>query len=223
MRPIVTPAKGMNINPYPKGNVYQGHSENIDLYRNAINIPKCGLSDCKMNGHNGIDIAMAEGTPICATEGLVVEVKDTPTGYGKHIRILTDPDENGDRWELTYGHLKDIYTALGMRVKDEQVIGAMGNTGFVISGSTAYWGNAPAGKGVHLHLTARPACDNRTDWMTTYATGQNVYLKEYNNGTFGSIDPLPYIREYIENQIKAKQNILILILKQFLGLLTKGR
>src|SRR3990167_8143029 len=103
MKPIVTPAKGLDIRRHPFGHLYQGFGENSELYRNAINIIGCGLKDCRMQSHNGCDFAMAEGTPICATEGLVVEVKENPTGYGKHIRILTDSDENGDRWELTYG------------------------------------------------------------------------------------------------------------------------
>ena len=40
----------------------------------------------------------------------------------------------------------------GQRVKQGDFIGYGGYTGFVVSGTTEYWGNAPAGKGTHLHF-----------------------------------------------------------------------
>ena len=121
---IINPAKGSKLFSYPQGHIYQGFGENPALY-----------AFLEIGGHNGIDIAMKEGTPIIASSGIVCEVKNTPEGYGKHVRILTDPDNNGDFLELTFGHLKDIYVPLGMRVKDGDIIGTMGNTGFVISSS----------------------------------------------------------------------------------------
>ena len=218
MKYIIVPAKGMDIRKYPKGHVYQGHGENIELYRSAVKIQNCGLFDCALHGHNGIDCAMKEGTPILATTGTIVDVKDTPTGYGKHVRILTDMDENGDMFELTYGHLKDITTALGMKVKDGQVIGTMGNSGFVISGGTSYWGNAPAGKGVHLHLTARNMTKNETHWKQTYPTGAVAYIKDYDNGTFGSVDPIPFLKVAVQLTIISLANQVVDLLTKLLTL-----
>jgi hypothetical protein len=117
MKYIVNPAKGAKIDKYPKGDVYQWFGENPDLYYKSMGL----------NGHNGIDIAKPKGTPILATAGTICEVKNNPSGYGKYVRILTYPDENGDFLEITYGHLDEIYCYLGQRVKDGDIIGTMGN------------------------------------------------------------------------------------------------
>lgn len=187
---IYRPALGCRLIRHPNGHIYQGFGESKELYAASvcIGVPKI----CMIGGHNGWDISMNEGTPILATTGKVVEVKDTPTGYGKHVRILTAPDENGVRYELTYGHLKDINVSLGMWVTDGQQIGTMGNTGFVVSGSTPYWGNAPAGKGVHLHFGVRRLLSTPSGEKIFYSTGDSGAIENYNNGTFGSIDPSPY-------------------------------
>lgn len=190
MHTVTIPAKGSDLRRYPKGNVYQGFGESPDLYK------PLGIS-----GHNGIDIAMREGTPILGTTGVICEVKDEPSGYGKHIRILTDPDESGDYLELTYGHLKDIFVPLGLRVTNGQVIGTMGNTGFVVSGSTPYWGNAPARRGVHLHFGVRECSVKDTGWITTYSTGKTAFIKNYNNGNRGSVDPMIHLKKNLEEQI----------------------
>lgn len=180
---IHNPAEGAKLLKYPRGHIYQLFGENVELYRAAIGT----------EGHNGIDIAMEEGTPILATAGEVCETKTDPGGYGRHIRIITDKDENGKFYELTYGHLRDVGVSVGTRVSDGQSIGTMGNTGFVISGNTPYWGNAPAGRGVHLHFGARECSETNTGWMTQYSTGRIVYIKNYQNGFKGSVDPLPLL------------------------------
>lgn len=206
----INPAKGAILQRYPKGHIYQGFGENVALYQKAVGT----------NGHNGIDIAMKEGTPILATAGVVCEVKNTPEGYGNHVRILTDPDENGDYLELTYGHLQAVMVPIGFRVQDGFQIGTMGNTGFVISGSTVYWGNAPAGRGVHLHFGARECNVNPTGWTTTYSTGKTANIKNYDNGFKGSIDPLPFLINTILSQQKSLYLKVIELLKL---LIAKGR
>jgi len=199
---LVNPAKGAILARYPKGHIYQGFGENPALY-----------AFLGINGHNGADLAMKEGTPILATAGVVCEVKDTPEGYGKHIRILTDPDENGDYLEVTYGHLRNIQVPIGLRVSDGRQVAEMSNTGFVISGSTAYWGNAPAGRGVHLHFGVRECSIKNTGWQTTYSTGKTAYIKNYNNGYKGSIDPMPFIDNWLKEQLSIAQKIYELLLK----------
>lgn len=183
MQKIQNPVKGARLLKYPVGNIYQFFGENIELYRKAIGT----------EGHNGIDIVSAFRTPILATAGKIVEVKNDSSGYGKWIRLLTPPDVNGDFLELTYGHLDETLVNLGEEVKDGQEIGKMGNTGFVISGNTPYWGNAPAGKGVHLHFGARECSVINTGWQSVYASGDKVYIKNYQNGFKGSVNPLKFI------------------------------
>jgi murein DD-endopeptidase MepM/ murein hydrolase activator NlpD len=185
---IKNPVLGAKLLKYPYGNIFQFYGENVELYQKAIGT----------NGHNGVDIVSAEGTPIIATKGEVCEVKNTPDGYGKHVRILTCPDENGDYLELTFGHLRDIMVKIGDKVEDGQILGTMGNTGFVISGSTIYWGNAPAGKGVHLHFGSRECSTKNTGWVTQYSSGKTANVKNYDNGVKGATNPLLYLQDDIE-------------------------
>jgi len=167
MTNLQNPVMGAKLFKWPKGTITQLFGANVVLYQKAIGT----------NGHNGIDIVAAEGTPILASQGTICEVKNTPEGYGKHIRILTEPDIYGDYLELTFGHLRDIIVNIGDKVIDGQMIGGMGNTGFVISGSTQYWGNAPAGRGVHLHWGARECNLKNTGWQTQYSSGKTAYIK----------------------------------------------
>lgn len=216
---IYPPALGVRLLDHPNGHIYQGFGKNKDLYRLAINTPGCGLPDCSMwGGHNGIDIAMAFRTPILATKGKVVEIKNSPEGYGKHIRILTDPDEAGVRYDLVYAHLDEINTALGMRVVDGEEIGRMGNTGFVISGGTPYWGNAPAGKGVHLHFGVKKILPPTDTWNIIYPTGDKGIVENYDNGTFGSINPMRFFDR--RQEVIYLMQVLIGLQYKLLALLT---
>src|SRR3990167_10669397 len=132
------PAHGAILKKYPVGNVYQWHGENASLYLAATGI----------EGHNGIDIAMAEGTPIlAAVAGVVFQVKDDPTGYGKHIQLVSDRLEDSTFISTIYGHCDDILVTPGERVVAGQRLASMSNTGMVISGGNIYWSTAPPGKG----------------------------------------------------------------------------
>jgi murein DD-endopeptidase MepM/ murein hydrolase activator NlpD len=189
MKQLINPAEGSSLSKWPAGNVYQFFAENVAEYLKAIGT----------NGHNGLDIAMTEGTPILASEGIVCEVNDSPAGYGKHVRIKTIPDSDGNYLELTYGHGKNISVKIGDNVKDSQKIMEMSNTGFVISGNTTYWGNAPAGKGVHLHFGVRECSIKNTGWITTYSDGSHSYIKNYDNGFKGSVDPMKFLEQSKES------------------------
>jgi len=183
MKYLFNPVKGARLIKYPWGNVFQLFGENVELYKKAIGT----------NGHNGVDLVSAFRTPILASTGMVVDFWDSPSGYGKHIKIMTEPNNNGNFYELVYGHLDEINPTLkkGDKVLDGQLIGYMGNTGFVISGNTPFWGNAPAGKGVHLHFGVRDC---------TLAQSENAVFNDvlkitvgyptYTNGMFGYRDPM---------------------------------
>lgn len=146
-----------------------------------------------LDGHNGLDIARPFRTPILGTKGTVCDIKDTPIGLGRHIRILTPPDDAGDCLEISYGHLDEILVKIGDKVEDGQIIGRMGNTGSVVSSThITNWGAAPANSGVHLHLGIREANTKNGRWKTYNGLGK-LYIKNYTNGYKGAVDPMKYI------------------------------
>lgn len=165
---------------YPNGDISQGFGENQVLYKNA----------CDMDGHNGYDFVAPWGTPIlCVEGGLVVDVKDDPAGYGKHVRVCTQ-NESGENREWSYGHFANIIVSVGQEVKEGDILGSMGNTGFVVSSSNGlgYWkegSNKYAG--THLHLGCRKFIWDKKGWC--YHSGQKkMTILNYLNGFFGSFD-----------------------------------
>ncbi len=75
--------------------------------------------------HEGIDLAVPEGTPVKAAEcGTVSYVSENAGGYGKFIRI-----DHGYGIETSYAHLSDIQVADGQTVSAGTVIALSGNTG----------------------------------------------------------------------------------------------
>ena len=179
---LSNPMKSASLLRYPSGNLYQGYGENVSLYLAAIGA----------KGHTGIDIAMPEGTPVVAShDGTVIEIKDTPTGYGKHIRLVSPQLPDKTYWYTVYGHLGDIFVKVGQEVKAGDEMALESNTGFVISGGNKYWGDAPSGKGVHLHFGLRILKDAEAGHQESYL-GKGYSIINYENGLFGYIDPMPF-------------------------------
>ena len=196
-----TPAKGAILEAYPQGHIYQFFGENIALYQKAIGIP----------GHPGIDIAMPEGTPILAAhDGVVFAVKDKPAGFGEHLIIVADTPFFGPYISTIYGHCRNIIVAPGDRVSAGQQVAEMSNTGFVISGSTPYWGNAPAGKGVHLHFGIQLFTDPIPVTVQIAAGGKGYTILGGSDTMKGWIDPLPFFNiDTMEHIIVAGTQYLI--------------
>lgn len=86
--------------------------------------------------HQGIDIKAAEGIKILSTAGGKVKKISEEEGWGKLIII-----DHGDGIESWYAHLKAFQVKEGEIVKQGQVVGYVGNTGY----ST----------GPHLHFEIR--------------------------------------------------------------------
>ena len=179
---LFNPLQGSILKRYPTGSILQFYGEHPDLYKKYA----------KLAFHPGIDIYMPKGTPVlAATDGKVVETKHDPYGYGKHIRIVSSKMD-GFYYETIYGHLDEIKVAEKQMVKAGEIIGLEGNTGFVISGGTIYWGDAPGNLGVHIHFGARLLEDAKPDTAQIhYHSGDSYTLLSYNNGVYGYIDPLP--------------------------------
>ena len=84
--------------------------------------------------HNGVDLACAEGTPIYASRGGLVEVAGyQPDGAGNYIQL-----NHGDGFRSIYMHMTHYIVKQGQYVAPGQIIGYVGNTGL--------------SKGAHLHF-----------------------------------------------------------------------
>lgn len=77
--------------------------------------------------HFGLDMAAIKGTPVyAAAGGKVIEVSNTPKGFGKSIVIM-----HNKKYKTRYAHLDAMFVRLGQRVACRQLIGRVGNTGLV--------------------------------------------------------------------------------------------
>lgn len=84
--------------------------------------------------HNGLDIAVEEGTPVLAVRsGKIIEAGEN-SGYGKFIKMELD-----NNYTALFAHLSEILTKEGEYVNKGGVIAKSGNTG--------------ASTGPHLHYS----------------------------------------------------------------------
>ena len=91
----------------------------------------------RRHAHEGLDIGAKEGAPIRAAQhGLVVYSDNALTGYGNLVIIL-----HADASVTFYGHCRATYVFAGQRVKQGQVIGEVGHTGYA--------------RGSHVHFEYR--------------------------------------------------------------------
>lgn len=74
--------------------------------------------------HKGVDFGAATGTPIQAAGDGVVEVAGFNGSYGNYVRI-----RHGNGYATAYAHMSRISVANGARVRQGQIIGAVGTTG----------------------------------------------------------------------------------------------
>ena len=110
---LAEPIKNMRLALYPIGDVTQWFGVNASLYK------KIGL-----DAHNGADLVRPHGEHMFAVEdGTVVDVKDTPGGYGKHLRIIS----TDGRREWTYGHCASIHVKQNQKVRGGDFVARMGN------------------------------------------------------------------------------------------------
>ncbi len=78
----------------------------------------------KQELHNGLDIAVAEGTAVRAVKsGTVTEVRTSAT-YGKLLKY-----ETKDGYQVMYAHLSEILVKEGEEIAQGQVVARSGNTG----------------------------------------------------------------------------------------------
>lgn len=126
------------INNFQWRMVSQMFGVNKDTY-SWLNIP----------GHNGIDIPGKYGEPILAChDGIVVDVSfDRSRSRGMGVVVQGDLG-NFMIIQTTYWHLSEINVGLNQVVKTGQIIGKMGNTGFVFPEPNSMCPHC----GTHLHF-----------------------------------------------------------------------
>lgn len=79
----------------------------------------------QMAFHGGVDFSAPPGTPVYATaDGIVVEVSNSPGGYGRSVLI-----EHPSGFFTLYAHLSSVRVRQGDRLKRHTVIGGIGSTG----------------------------------------------------------------------------------------------
>lgn len=74
--------------------------------------------------HRGLDIANRDGSPVFAPADGVVVFAGTEGGYGKLLVV-----DHGYGVKTRFGHLSELTTKVGQKVKRGEQIAAMGNTG----------------------------------------------------------------------------------------------
>lgn len=78
----------------------------------------------KIEFHNGLDIAMAEGTEVVAVKsGVVTEIRESDT-YGLVLEY-----ETKDGFRVQYAHLRETLVKEGEKVRQGQAVAKSGNTG----------------------------------------------------------------------------------------------
>lgn len=203
------PIKNLVFDDYPKGSVTQWFGENPDIYR------LWGLKH-----HNGIDIVAPWGEPMYAIEdAVVVSVKENPDGYGKYVRIRSTHLQDGAYRCWTYGHCSDILVKEGQKVSEGQLLAKMGNTGFVISGSTPFWEYNPYA-GTHLHLGLRYLVPDDSGWKYP-GDSIKIEVRDYENGVKGAIDPLTVLKDLRPGDRRPAMLTLVSVLNQVVELYQK--
>lgn len=104
--------------------------------------------------HHGVDLAVAEGTPVLAMNGGRVAFAGRMRGYG-----LTVVLRHGSDTETLYAHLSELHVRTGDAVRPRQLLGRSGRSG-----------NA---RGAHLHFEIRRPVnsgDPTRSWAWTTAS-----------------------------------------------------
>jgi len=156
-----------------------------------------------LKGHQGIDYAMPNGTPIIAPcDGLVIYIS-TDLRRGLGVTLMSDDifQYQGQDTKLScvHWHLKEnsIVVRVGEKVKRGQLLGLSNNTGQTT--------------GPHLHFSVTPLS----------ADGARRILSPLNNGYKGCIDPTPYFEP---PQVNIKiQELQALLNKYGANLVTDGK
>lgn len=130
----VRPKKKTNKKPFKKSYSYKSVNRDM-LFTWPIDRSQFWLSSLfgkrkKPNGswgfHSGIDMAALKGTPVKAAAGGTVIEARYAQGYGNTVVI-----KHNNKYKTRYAHLDKIIAKKGQKVSRGQLIGKVGDTGFV--------------------------------------------------------------------------------------------
>lgn len=117
--------------------------------------------------HRGIDLAAPRGSAIMSSQdGIVIYTGSGFKGYGKMVMIESADPREGGNWATLYGHMDKILVYEGKKVKQGEVIGALGNTG--------------RSSGPHLHFEIR-RLDGTIDPLPLLPAGESL-TNDVDNG-----------------------------------------
>lgn len=109
--------------------------------------------------HYGIDLAAQRGVAVMSShDGIVIYTGKEFRGFGKMIMIETYGDK--PEYATIYAHLDKIVVYQGQRVKQGEVIGALGNTG--------------RSSGPHLHFEIRKPDGTKLDPLNFLPAGKEL-------------------------------------------------
>ena len=89
--------------------------------------------------HYGIDLAARKGTKVYTVAGGVVKEACSLAGYGNTVLV-----QHTNRFKTRYAHLNTILVKVGQKITQGDLIGTVGNTGFVV--------RSGGGDASHLHF-----------------------------------------------------------------------
>lgn len=195
-----------------------------------------------LKGHTAYDFAVPWGTPIHAcVDGRVYSIMNKGNPDPEKYRAVFQLVQVWDIvYEVSYGHMNDIYVEPGQDVKAGDVIGTVGNTGAVYSNGVAVTKEARlAGShdGAHLHgpqvrptrrvkVTAGGQLLSDGFGVLRDAEGYYFEVLDYGNGENGCIDPGPLFNgTLVENapKLRTLYTELIPLLQKLLAALSAQR
>lgn len=137
-----------------------------------------------MKGHNGVDLFARRHTPIfSAQDGIVEELVDEPA-RGLGLGIVTTrkyycyETKSYEYFKLRYWHNHVHHVRKGDKVYIGDLIATADNTGY--------------SSGDHLHFEMKPV---KVKWKEKGKSIKSVSNILQNNGFFGAVDPMRYMRE----------------------------
>jgi len=209
--------------PFPKAQISQRFGENATSY----------YASQGLQGHSSYDWVAPRGTPIlnCVSNAYCYSLMNKDNSdMSKYRAVFTLVETETGIYEVSYGHLDQIYAEEGKTYDIGEVLGTMGNTGPVFVGShevTNAEKTAGSQAGVHLHgPQVRPVIRvNRVKrgkhYLTTssgnlYINGWYFEIKDYDNGYHGCISLKDFSTETLASDYRKK---LVVEQKKAIGLL----
>jgi murein DD-endopeptidase MepM/ murein hydrolase activator NlpD len=192
------------ISPYTITQTFGENRACIDKATGKITITCDGLNPplgyrsiySRMLGHNGIDMKAIRNTPIYSSQdGEVVEIVDEKV-RGLGIGIITDnkfwctETQSFEHFKIRYWHNLVNLVRKGDKVSIGQHIANVDNTGY--------------SSGDHLHFEIKPVKITKRNKDGTIKSYENILQ---NNGYFGAINPLPYLREENASRLQGIRSV----------------